>query len=127
MATKGASNLYGNSRGGRKGFATIKIAYAWAKDFIKTTIKNHFNDHGKSMKADNLKAYIAHAVKFANTIDKKNCVSFIDKNHTTYKYNKITNELVLVTSDGYVVTYFKPKDGYKYFLEQKKNKGVKRL
>ena len=53
--------------------------------------------------------YAQHAIKFANTIDKKNCVSFIDKNDSTYKYNKKTNELVVVHKDGTVITYFKPK------------------
>lgn len=127
MSSKGPSNLYGNSRGGKKGFRTIKIAYAWAKDFIKTTLKHHLEEHGKNMKADTFQTYIAKAIKFANNIDKKNCISFIDKNHTTYKYNVKTNELVLVTEDGYVITYFKPEKGINYYYQQKNKKESKKL
>ena len=32
MSTKGASNHYGNSRGGKQGKATNHIGYAWAKE-----------------------------------------------------------------------------------------------
>lgn len=66
--------------------------------------------------------YGQHAIKFANTVDNKNCVSFIDKNGSTYKYNKKTNELAIINKDGTVITYFKPKDGYNYYKQQKKEK-----
>jgi len=35
MATKGASNRYGNSRGGKQGFADKKISFSWTRDFNK--------------------------------------------------------------------------------------------
>jgi hypothetical protein len=65
-------------------------------------------------------------VSFANTVDRKNCVSFIDKNGSTYKYNKTTNTLAIITKNGYVVTYFKPSAGYEYYKNEKKRKGRKR-
>lgn len=126
MATKGASNHYGNSRGGIKGHKTNHTGFAWAKDFNKRTLKQHFEDHGAQMKASTKDAYIAHAIKFANTIDRKNNISFIDKRGSTYKYNKETNELCIVTKKGYVVTYYKPKEGYSYYLNQLKTKGRKK-
>lgn len=125
MSTKGPSNRYDNTRGGKKCKFSKNIAFPWAKDFVKTKKSKHFKEHGKETSSDTLESYIAHAVKFANTIDKKNCVSFIDNNDTTYKYNVKTNEMVLVTKDGFVITYFKPKDGYVYYLDQKKKSGGK--
>lgn len=125
MATKGASNHYGNSRGGVQGHMTDHTGFPWAKDFSKKHLVDHFNRHGHQMNADTKEAYAAHAVKFANTVDKKNCISFLDKNGSTYKYNIKINEFCIVTKNGYVVTYYKPSNGYKYYIEQKKLKGKK--
>lgn len=119
MATKGASNRYGNSNGSANaGISARHINYQWAKDFSRNTLNGHFNNHGKSMGFDSKESYKQHAIKFANTIDKKNCKSFVDKNGSTYKYNKKTNEFAIITKDGYVVTYYKPRGGYKYYKKQ---------
>ncbi|WP_276885221.1 hypothetical protein [Allobaculum stercoricanis] len=126
MATKGPSNRYGNSRGGSSGHESDSIGFAWAKDFNKNTLSEHYKNHGTQVKSDTINSYIAHAIKFANTIDRKNCVSFIDRNGSTYKYNKKTDELVIVTKKGYVVTYFKPSNGYKYYRKQKNEKRKKK-
>lgn len=121
MSTKGPSNHYGNSRGGRQGHSTGKISYAWAKGFNKKTIDQHYNDHAQSMGIKTKESYAAHAVKFANTADSTNCVSFVDaKTKATYKYNKATNEFAIVTQSGYVVTYYRPRYGYSYYKEQER-------
>lgn len=122
MSTKGASNRYGNSRHGHPGHKTKHIGYAWAKAFNKPTLQAHYKKHGSQVKSDTQESYSAHAVKFSNTIDRKNCISFIDSRGSTYKYNVKTNELSIVTKNGIVVTYFKPSDGYKYYLDQKNSK-----
>jgi len=116
MSTKGASNHYGNSRGGKQGKATNHTGYAWAKDFNKSTLADHFYRHGAQMGCTTKEGYAAKAVSFANRVDRKNCVSFVDRKGSTYKYNKKDGTLGIITKDGYVVTYFKPKDGYKYYL-----------
>ncbi len=119
MATKGASNRYGNSNGSRGiGKPTSRINYQWAKDFNKHALNEHFNDHGKSMGFDSKESYKQHAIKFANTIDRKNCTSFVAKNGSTYKYNKVTNEFAIITKDGYIVTYYKPTGEYSYYKNQ---------
>ena len=119
MATKGASNRYPTGKRSSSGRTISHINFEWAKDFNKKSLDKHFNDHVKNMGFDSKESYKQHAIKFANTIDKKNCVSFIDsKTKATYKYSKVTNELVVVTKNGYVVTYFKPKDGYDYYKSQ---------
>lgn len=122
MSTKGASNHYGGARNGRQGKRTQHTGFAWAKDFNSRTLEDHFNRHGAQMGCTTKEAYAAHSVKFANTVDRKNCVSFVDKRGSTYKYNKKTNTLAIVTKDGYVVTYFKPAKGYDYYLSEKKGK-----
>lgn len=125
MSTKGASNHYGNSINGRQGKRTQHTGFAWAKDFNSRTLADHFNRHGEQMGCKTKEAYAAHAVKFANKVDRKNCVSFVDKKGSTYKYNIQTNTLVVVSKDGYVVTYFKPAKGYSYYLSEKKGKAKK--
>lgn len=120
MATKGASNHFGNANGGRQGHKTRHTGFAWAKAFNKSTIDDHFRRHGKQMGCSTKESYNANAVAFANTVDRQNCVSFVDKKGSTYKYNKKTNTLAIITKEGIVATYFKPKDGYKYYLSEKR-------
>ncbi len=119
MATKGASNRYGRSRGSRSNGST---GFEWARDFNKKTLKDHFNRHGKDMGCDSEESYRSKAVNFANYIDKKNCETFVDKHGSTYKYNKATNTFAIITKDGYVVTYYKPKRGHKYYKDEKRSK-----
>ena len=88
MSTKGASNRYGNTRGGTQGHPTKHIGYAWAKAFNKSTLNNHFSKHGSQVGAPTKSSYEAKAVRFANTVDRKNCVSFVKSNGSTYKFNK---------------------------------------
>lgn len=84
------------------------------------------SDVFKGSRYESEESYIAHSVKFANTVDRKNCVSFIDERGSTYKYNKKTNEFAIITKKGVVVTYYKPEKGYKYYMDQKKMKGRKK-
>lgn len=122
MSTKGASNRYGHTRNGRIGKASSHINYAWARDFNKRTLLDHFERHGSQLNKPTKESYVANAIKFANTIDKKDCVSFVDKNGTTYKYNTKKNILVIVNKKGYVITYFKPTEGYKYYQKNKRSR-----
>ncbi len=97
MSTKGASNRYGNARGSRRGSKTIHTGFAWAAAFNRSTLDDHFSRHGKQLGCPTKESYNANAVSFANTVDRKNCVSFIDKQGSTYKYNKKTNTLAIIT------------------------------
>lgn len=118
MATKGASNWYGNARGGRQGYPTQHIGFAWAKAFNRSTLDDHFQRHGEQMGCPTKESYNANAVKFANTVDRKNIVSFVARNGTTYKFNKVDGTFAIITKRGVVITYFKPKDGYDYYKAQ---------
>ena len=83
MPTKGPSNHFGNAKHGRQGKRTQHTGFAWAKGFNSKTLSDHFSRHGEQMGCQTKEAYEAHAVKFANTVDRKNCVSFVDKNGST--------------------------------------------
>lgn len=122
MGTKGAGNRYGNARHGRNGSITNHTGFAWAKAFNKSTLDDHFKRHGEQMDCPTKESYNANSVSFANTVDRKNCVSFIDENGSTYKYNKKTNTLAIITRDGVVITYYKPANGYDYYLKEKEKK-----
>jgi len=120
MATKGASNRYGNSNGaGGKGIPTKHIGYQYAKDYNKNKLHNDFHKHASKFGVSTESEYAAHAVHFANAVDRKNCVSFIDQRGTTHKYNMQTNTYVSVDKKGYIVTYFKPTDGSAYYFRKK--------
>ena len=118
MASKGQSNQYGNSRG----TPTEHINYKYAKDFNRSTISIHFSEHGKEVGASSKDDYIAKAIKFANSIDRKKNVSFIDEKGSTYKYQEQTNKFAIIDKNGIIITYFKPKDGKDYYDRQKKEK-----
>ena len=47
MATKGASNRYGNTKNGKQGHKTQYIGFAWAKSFEKYTEKKAAKKSGR--------------------------------------------------------------------------------
>lgn len=116
MATKGASNHYGNSRHGKQGHITEHTGFAWAKDFNKHTLTDHANRHGRM---DGIARYVANAITFANRVDRINHLSYIRKDGTTVKYSKTTNEFAVINKHGVVQTYFKPANGIKKYLKDK--------
>lgn len=122
MATKGASNHYGNSRHGKQGHITEHTGFVWAKDFNKHSLQQHIEEHMESLGLSSVTDYVAHAVKFANYVDRKNHVSYIRPNGQTVKYSKKTGELVIVDKRGYVTTYFKPVKKYAYYLNDRRKK-----
>ena len=117
MATKGPSNHYGNARGGRHGHITAHIGFAWAKNFNKSTLKFHAVKHGQ---AYGTAGYAAHAVSFANRVDRVNHVSYIRKDGTTVKYSKATNEFAIIDKNGIVKTYYRPKRGIREYYDDRR-------
>jgi len=126
MATKGPSNLYGNS----KGAATTKINYPYVlPKYIGRDPKDHMAKHFSDFGVDNSTDYIAKAVNFGNDVDRVNYDSYVDRGGTTFKYNKRNNVLLIVSKEGNIITYYKPryKEGKKmgklnwnYFKNHKK-------
>lgn len=118
MATKGASNRYGTPRGKNSPNNTHDVNYEWARDFNKYTL----DKHGKELNLDSKESYKQHAIKFANTVDRENLKAYVDFNGTTYKLNEKTNELVIVSKNGIVISYYRVTDKF-WFLNKK---GVKK-
>lgn len=121
VATKGPSSRYSN------GCATDKkkrktIGFDWAKDFNRNGIEGHSRDHGGSFGTPNKEEYRAKAIRFANTIDKENCESFVDERGSTHKFNKKTNEYIIIDKKGYIVTYHILSGGKKSFDRHKQTK-----
>jgi pyocin large subunit-like protein len=115
MATKGASMRYGNTNGAHhRGEATKHINYAWAKDFNRGGLEQHFKDHGKEFNAVSKQDYAAKAIHFANDIDRQHYKSVVDKYGTTYKYDPRNGRLAIITKDGYVVSYHHTGDKFTY-------------
>jgi len=120
MATKGASNHYGNARGGRQGLMTTHTGFAWAKTFNKATLKDHAAKHGQQHGTAD---YMAHAVAFSNRIDRANHISYVRKDGTTVKYSKTTNEFAVINKNGTITTYYHPDRGiYEYYKDRRKHR-----
>ena len=66
-------------------------------------------------------SYRAHAVEFANRVDRENNVSYVRKNGETVKFSKKTGEFAVITKNGIVTTYFKPDEGYAYYNKDRRN------
>ena len=122
MATKGPSNRYGTPRGQFGKDNPNGVNFAWAKSFNNKSLSTHFKKHGQEFGLDSEESYGQHAVRFANTVDTKNNKAYVDKKGTTYKYNKKTNELVIVDKKGIIVSYYIVEKGFHY---QSKREGKK--
>ncbi len=121
MSTKGQSNQYGNTNGSRgAGVPTKHINYKYAKDYNKNLAKKDFDKHKANFGVPSKESYVTNAVRFANTIDRKNCISFVDEHGSTHKYNRKTNTYAGIDKKGYIFTYFKPKEGINYYYRKKK-------
>lgn len=126
MATKGPSMRYGNTNGAHhRGESTERINYAWAKDFNRGGINNHFYRHAKEFGINSKTDYIAKAIHFANEVDRKNYKSVIDYKGTTYKYDRRNGRLVEVTKDGYVISYRHTGDSFWYYPKEGRKKWIK--
>lgn len=122
MATKGFSNRYGNTRGGYGKNNPHGVNYEWAKDFNHNTLNDHYKKHKNEFNSKSEESYKQKAIKFANTVDKKNCKAYVDINGTTYKFNNKTKELAIVSKKGTIITYYRVKNGFEYVDKR----GVKR-
>lgn len=80
----------------------------------------HFKKHAKEF-GDRSQAELASkAVHFANEIDRINYRSVIDKWGTTYKYDPRDGRLVIVSKEGYVVTYYTVKKEFHLRRQERK-------
>ena len=82
------------------------------------SLELHFVKHGKSMGFKNADAYLKGARKFLDGAKSIKVQSFISAQGTYFQYNPITNEFGIINKFGGISTYFLPKTGYEYWLQQ---------
>ena len=81
-------------------------------------IKHAYKKHKNEFDSKSKESYKQKAIKFANTVDKKNCKAYVDINGTTYKFNNKTKELVIVSKNGTIITYYKVNKGFEITVKE---------
>ncbi|WP_245683840.1 hypothetical protein [Vulcanibacillus modesticaldus] len=84
-------------------------------------LRSHYNKHVlKQKEFGNIKMdeYLKGARKLINSKLDGNILTKTRSNGDILFYNKSTNEFAVVTKDGVIRTYFKPKEGIEYFKKQ---------
>ena len=79
-------------------------------------LESHYEKHGKEMGFSSSKEYEMSASDVVNDPDSLHKREKEDGDDIYYKEN--TNEFVVVSTDGYIRTYFNPDSGKKYFDRQ---------
>lgn len=79
-------------------------------------LESHHEKHGKEMGFSSSKEYEMSASDVVNNPESLHKTEKEDGDDVYYKEN--TNEFVVVSTDGYIRTYFNPDSGKKYFDRQ---------
>lgn len=79
-------------------------------------LESHYEKHGKEMGFSSSKEYEMSASDVVNNPEPLHKTEKEDGDDVYYKEN--TNEFVVVSTDGYIRTYFNPDSGKKYFDRQ---------
>jgi WXG100 family type VII secretion target len=85
-----------------------------AKNFASSEkLVSHFAKHGPKMGFKSIDEYLGGARSLIN--QNQSVAKFVRQNGDTLYYNRATNEFAVMSQDGYLRTYFKPKQGAKYW------------
>ena len=79
-------------------------------------LKEHFQKHGSEFDYKNEQQYLDGAISVINSSDSLHKTEGEDGDEIYY--DKENNEIVFVSKDGYIRTYFKPSDGIEYYNRQ---------
>lgn len=79
-------------------------------------LESHYKKHGKEMGFSSSKEYEMSASDVVNNPESLHKTEKEDGDDVYYKED--TNEFVVVSTDGYIRTYFNPDSGKKYFDRQ---------
>jgi len=87
-------------------------------------LHKHFLKHGSDFgffddNDENMRLYEKLALEFANKEKKDTIDEFFNKNGFFFRYDSSTNDFLTMKPNGIIETYFKPKDGLKYWEKQK--------
>lgn len=82
----------------------------------KSLLNSHYEKHGEEMGFESAIAYEEAASKVA---ENENSLHKVEEEDGDYVYYlESTNEFVIVSTDGYIRTYFYPEDGLDYYNRQ---------
>lgn len=79
-------------------------------------LTEHFNKHGSEFQYTTEEEYLAGANRVISSKESLHKIEAEDGDDIYYL--EATNEIVFVSTDGYIRTYFKPDDGIAYFNKQ---------
>lgn len=82
----------------------------------ETLLDDHFEKHGKEMGFTDAESYLEAACKVVENRESLHKTEAEDGDDVYYLES--TNEIVIVSSDGYIRTYFCPEDGIEYYNRQ---------
>lgn len=82
----------------------------------ETLWEDHFEKHGSEFGYKSKEEYLKGANEVINSSTSKHKTEAEDGDEIYYDEEK--NEIVFVSTDGYIRTYFKPKDGINYYNRQ---------
>ena len=95
-------------------------AQYWTSEYNEI---KHFRDHGKQMGFDKIVDYSRAAVEFAFS-DSESLISFTTADGSIFQYDPKTNEFLILSRNGKIVTYYPPSKGLKYFNNQFEKYGI---
>lgn len=90
-----------------------EITYTFRKDQY---LEQHFEKHGAEFPYDTEEEYLEGANQVINHPDSLHKIEAEDGDDVYYLES--TNEFVIVSTDGYIRTYFKPSGGIDYYNRQ---------
>lgn len=91
----------------------VNITYKFRN---KSLLKEHFKKHGAEFPYETKEEYVEGANKMLANPNKLHKIEKEDGDDVYYLEE--TNEFIIVSTDGYIRTYFKPTKGKKYFDSQ---------
>ncbi|MCQ2492678.1 MAG: hypothetical protein MJ087_06520 [Lachnospiraceae bacterium] len=89
------------------------IEYEFKNDQL---LKQHWDKHGDEFDYDTIDEYVAGANRVINSKDALHKLEKEDGDDVYYLED--SNEFVIVSTNGYIRTYFKPSSGKRYFDKQ---------
>jgi len=98
---------------GNSGDTSTDIDYSFRNDGL---LESHYEKHGEDMGFASPEEYEAAANKVIDDEDVLHKIEAEDGDDVYYLEE--TNEFVVVSTDGYIRTYFYPNDGIEYFNRQ---------
>lgn len=82
-------------------------------------LEKHYTKHGVLMGFESAKEYEKRASDLINyCLNNDSCLYKKEEDNDDIYYLEESNEIVFVSSDGYIRTYFLPKEGIDYFNRQ---------